>query len=522
MIIGVKPVTFLLALISAANAVQIDIPPDTPVSSVIETAKSHLAKGSPREALLYFDAAISKDPGNYVTIFQRGAAYLSLGKSSKATEDFDRVLHLKPSFEGALIQRSRIRARTADWVGARKDLESAGKQDGAEWAELGEAQEASILAEKAEKEGDWGTCVSQAGRAILKASTAVNLRRLRAHCRFERGEMQEGINDLARTLQLSPGSLQPHLQMSAMLFYSLADMDRGMGQIRKCLHSDPDSKSCSQLFRQEKRIFKRIQELNNILDKRRFSKALPLLIGSKEETGLLDDVKTDVSSARATGYLYSNSPDTLYGQLVERTCEVYREMNSKRKAKPFCREALSFNPGSLHGLLSKAEEQLESEEFEAAIQTLKAADENHPDTHRVQKLLQKAHLLLRRSKQKDYYKVLEVDREADESTIKRAYRKLTKKYHPDKATSKGISKEEAEKKMASINEAYEVLSNPELKSRFDQGDDPNDPESQHGHPFAGNPFGPGGGQNFFFQGDNRAHFKFSQQGFNFPDGFPFG
>ena len=75
--------------------------------------------------------------------------------------------------------------------------------------------------------------------------------------------------------------------------------------------------------------------------------------------------------------------------------------------------------------------------------------------------------------------------------------------------------EEAQKKMAAINEAYEVLSDPELKERFDRGDDPNSNEQQQGHPFHGSPFG---GQQFMFR-QGGGSFKF--QGGGFPDGFPF-
>lgn len=185
-------------------------------------------------------------------------------------------------------------------------------------------------------------------------------------------------------------------------------------------------------------------------------------------------------------------------------------MNSKRKAGPYCSEALTLNPTSLHGLLEKAERQIDADEFEAAVQTLNSAKEHHSGTQQVQTLLQKAQMLLKRSKQKDYYKVLGVDRESDSQTIKRAYRILTRQYHPDKASSQGIPREEAEKKMASINEAYEVLSDQELRERFDRGDDPNDLESQGRNPFQGH------GNPFVFQQGGR----FKQQGF--PGGFPFG
>lgn len=65
---------------------------------------------------------------------------------------------------------------------------------------------------------------------------------------------------------------------------------------------------------------------------------------------------------------------------------------------------------------------------------------------------------------KDYYQILGVPRDADEKTIKRAYRKLAAKYHPDK--NKG--NKEAEEKFKEINEAYQVLSDPEKRKLYDQ------------------------------------------------------
>lgn len=204
-------------------------------------------------------------------------------------------------------------------------------------------------------------------------------------------------------------------------------------------------------------------------------------------------------------------------------------MNNPKKAFPYCTESLTLNPNSLPALLFKATRQLDADDFSDAIATLNHAKEQHPSSQQIQTLLQKAHTLLTRSKQKDYYKVLGVSRDADDRTIKRAYRQLTKQHHPDKASAQGIGKEVAEKKMAAINEAYEVVSDPELRARFDRGDDPNSHEQQ-GQPFQGSPFGHGpGGQQFFFRsgpgagGGGGGKFKFQQGGggFQFPAGFGF-
>jgi len=64
----------------------------------------------------------------------------------------------------------------------------------------------------------------------------------------------------------------------------------------------------------------------------------------------------------------------------------------------------------------------------------------------------------------DYYKILEIDQKATESDIKKAYRKLARKYHPDL----NPNDQEAEKKFKEINEANEVLSHIENRKKYDK------------------------------------------------------
>ncbi len=70
------------------------------------------------------------------------------------------------------------------------------------------------------------------------------------------------------------------------------------------------------------------------------------------------------------------------------------------------------------------------------------------------------------AEKRDYYEVLGVDRTADEKEIKKAYRKLARKYHPDVAEEG--KKEEATEKFKEISEAYAVLSDEEKRQRYDQ------------------------------------------------------
>ncbi|MDO4473569.1 MAG: DnaJ domain-containing protein, partial [Eubacteriales bacterium] len=68
------------------------------------------------------------------------------------------------------------------------------------------------------------------------------------------------------------------------------------------------------------------------------------------------------------------------------------------------------------------------------------------------------------AEKRDYYEVLGVDRNADDATLKKAYRSVAKKYHPDMNPGDA----EAEKKFKEASEAYAVLSDPDKRRQYDQ------------------------------------------------------
>lgn len=109
----------------------------------------------------------------------------------------------------------------------------------------------------------------------------------------------------------------------------------------------------------------------------------------------------------------------------------------------------------------------------------------------------------------DYYEVLGVPRDADDATLKKAYRKGAVKWHPDKWTGKSDEeRKQAEEKFKAIAEAYEVLTDPEQKAVYDKygeeglkaGGVPPEPEGDM--PFNFNFGGGGGGMPGGFSGFN--------------------
>lgn len=96
-------------------------------------------------------------------------------------------------------------------------------------------------------------------------------------------------------------------------------------------------------------------------------------------------------------------------------------------------------------------------------------------------------------KKKDYYAILGVDRNADDAAIKKAFRQLAKKYHPD--TNGG--NRDAEERFKEINEAYHVLSNKEKRAEYDA------PEPD----YSGFGYGDAGGRGFSYSAGNAADFE---------------
>jgi len=70
--------------------------------------------------------------------------------------------------------------------------------------------------------------------------------------------------------------------------------------------------------------------------------------------------------------------------------------------------------------------------------------------------------------EKDYYKILGIKKDATDAEVKKAYRKLALKWHPDKNPN---NREEAEEKFKKINEAYSVLSDKDKRRQYDRGGD---------------------------------------------------
>jgi len=179
-------------------------------------------------------------------------------------------------------------------------------------------------------------------------------------------------------------------------------------------------------------------------------------------------------------------------RMYELLCQCYVETKKSTAAMKSCTSALSLQPELTDARIFRARAKMLEEDYDSAygdLQQVLNVDRNNQQAHN---LMQECQRLQKMKKRVDYYNILGVEKTATSAQIKKAYRKLAVTLHPDKVPTD--EKEEAEKKMQRVNEAYEILGDDEKRQKYDRGEDL-EPQGGGGNPFGGgfNPFGGGFG-----------------------------
>jgi DnaJ family protein C protein 7 len=120
--------------------------------------------------------------------------------------------------------------------------------------------------------------------------------------------------------------------------------------------------------------------------------------------------------------------------------------------------------------LRRATARQETKQWEECLRDLEAANKLEPSSE-LQGKIKQVKLEVKKEKRKDYYAILGVSKDANESELKKAYRKQALLWHPDKHTESEEKAKIAEAKFKDITEAYEILNDDQKRRRYDSGVD---------------------------------------------------
>lgn len=150
---------------------------------------------------------------------------------------------------------------------------------------------------------------------------------------------------------------------------------------------------------------------------------------------------------------------------------VSAKLNKLQQAIEDCNKAIELDEGYIKAYLRRAKCNMDTEQYEDAVKDYEKVNKLQKSREH-KHLLQEAKIALKRSKRKDYYKILGVTKSASDDEIKKAYKKRALIHHPDRhAHATKEEQKEEERKFKELSEAYSVLSDGKKKVRYDSGQD---------------------------------------------------
>ena len=171
----------------------------------------------------------------------------------------------------------------------------------------------------------------------------------------------------------------------------------------------------------------------------------------------------------------------------------YKKQGKNMEALKDADQAIHYNPNYATAYIRRALIYEEFKMFDDAKSDLSKAKELDPNNSKIDGYINEANQKADQARNRDYYQILGISRNATADEIKKAYRKMALKYHPDRNSETEQTKKIAQRKFEDVSDAYSVLSDPKKKQMFDQGIDPLNPEVASGA-------GPAGGMNMHFSG----------------------
>lgn len=425
-----------------------------------QQAEQAMAEGSYDIAVEYLQQAISKEPDNALNHFKLYRLHNRKRQYAEALDDLTRALVLDPTKADYVKKKIQLLislgqcAEAAEMVKNSSNVEIETKV--AETANLCAAE--IELAQKAFFEEDYKVAADYFQRALLHVDLqGSDLLWLKAQSLFQIGDFYGVISDTGKILKQHPNHLEAY-QLRGNSYMRLGEHDQAVLHFREALKLDPEHKGCKEGHTFVKKIEKRKKKADAAFDAGDYAGAVPLY---------WEAINID------TTHLAFFLPTLLKIVLC------HTKAGQHDKAIEEAQKHVGHQE-TVEGLIALGDAQIGAEKFEDALRSYRRAEEVAPGEEEKQKAknkIREGEVALKQSKEKNYYKILGIQRNASQKEIKKAYRELALKWHPDKNAD---NLEEAEKKFTDIAEAYEVLSDKELRAKYDRGEEVF--ENQGGNP----------------------------------------
>merc|ERR1712183_491165 len=450
-----------------------------------------------RDALSKYSEAIDLCPQCVSFYGNRSACYLMLGQPRQALEDARTSTNLDPDFTKGWTRVARYCVMLGDTVSARQALTKLGDlgdDNPTEQRNIEMVERMLTDSQQAYQAKDYRKSLWCLDKTLEVATHSSTIKTSRAECLAFLGRYAEASETANSVLQIDNMNADAIYVRGLCLYYE-DNVDRAFSHFTQVLRFAPDHVRAKEIYKKAKSLKAKKEEGNAAFKAGNLDEAYKLY----SEALLIDPCN------RSTNAKLHFNRATVAAKL-KKTGECLTD----------CDKALELDPNYTKAALRRAKCYMETEQYEEAIRDYERILKSDKSNMEYRQLLQEAKLELKKSKRKDYYKILGVEKSANDDEIKKAYRKRAMVHHPDRHSSASEDeKKDAEKKFKEIGEAYGVLSDPKKRARYDQGHDIDDLEG-HGHVYSSDIDPNQIFQAFFSQGGggggSQQHFTFGGQG----------
>ena len=372
-------------------------------------------------ARLHTPPATASDPAEASYYTNRAAANMSLQNYRPALEDCNRANTLQSSSPNVktLTRLARCHFQLGDLDSAKATLEralSVAPGDSTAETLLGQVDRTrqhigSFYRYREEKSYQMANIALDKASAEV-ATVPLSWRLMRGDLLLRRGQVDKANGVASDALRLFPNDPEALVLRARVLIEVGSDLNRAVQHGQAALRADPEHRAAALLIRRCRKMERAKEEANAAFKAGETENAVQLYT---QAVTLADEGGQD-GSGQANGFkaiLFSNR------------ATANSKLGKHQEAVDDCNQSLELNPGFVKALRTRARAHLAMERYEDAVSDFKKAVEETPggEAEALKRELRSAEIDLKRSKKKDYYKILGVEKTATAPELKKAYRK---------------------------------------------------------------------------------------------------
>ena len=472
----------------------------------------------------YYTKGIQLNSSEPVLYANRGTCLKCLGKYKESLSDYKKAVQLNPKNTKNMKKLSSVYIIVGNFGEAQILLEKCCNLEPSDSSHTYELNRVKKMIEDYEKihekmkDNKWDDVEEESKKLLSDASAFVELQKIYINACLELCKFNEIIDYINNKVSSNIKSKDEEFYyLLAKTYYFKGDYDEAKRIINNLTRQGIVDEKISKLKKNVETINNAKTKANSLFKSEKYDEAI------SEYTKLLE---FDPENKNFISIILTNRALCLKKQ--GKNMEALKDVD----------EAIKNNPNYATAYIRRALIYEEFKMFDDAKSDLSKAKELYPSNPKIEGYINEANQKADSARNRDYYQILGLNKSATPEEIKKAYRKLALKYHPDRNSESEQSKKIAQRKFEDVSDAYSVLSDPKKKQMFDQGVDPLNPETASGaggpgmsfHFSGGDPneifkmfFGGGDGGTFFKTssgpGSNFGNFQFFNMGGDGHSGF---